>query len=253
MGCVQISLLARPRAGAWARGFGTWVLLLGVVLLGGVRVAAARTEPGLLAVQRAALAHAGLSEGATTRLLVREHLSALLPQVRFTVGRGWQLSATGRPLDGLSAPTTVDDDHTSYAVSASWDLARLLAPHEALALHNAEPRLAQQRLALLVRVNGLFAARCHLLQEGQPAAAEHVAELEAALDLITGGHKLPAVTAATVCPAVPRLTVALPHVPAPRVGATSRRRPASSLETAAEDDRLAEASGAAEALEYGYE
>ncbi len=243
-------LIRRPQV----LGMGSWGLLLGLGLLGAVSAAEARSEPGLLAVQRAALAHAGLSPGATTRLLVREHLSALLPQVRFTIGRGWQLSATGRPLDGLSAATTVDDDRTSYAVSASWDLTRLLAPHEALALHNAEPRLAQQRLALLVRVNGLFAARCLLLQQAQPGAAERVAELEAALDLITGGHRLPVVTPETICPAVPRLTVAFPHAPsASRTSTVSRRRPGPESAAAAEDERPLDPPGAPEAPDYGFE
>jgi hypothetical protein len=232
-------------------------LLLGCGWLGVGPAAAAKVEPALLAVQRAALAQAGLSESATTRLLAREHLSALLPQVRVTLGRGWQLSATGRPLDGLSAPTTVDDDHTSYAVSASWDLARLLVPHEALQLHNAAPRLAQQRLALLVRVNGLIGARCHLLQQGAASAVEQVAELEAALDLLTGGHPLPAVTAETQCPVVPRFTVAFPRsASAPRANTSSRRRTSTEPADPATDDRPGEAfgpPGASEGPDYGYE
>ena len=243
--------------GGRALGRGAQVLLFGVGLLGREQAADARAEPGLAAVQRAALAHAGLGEGATTQLLARAHLAALLPQVRVTVGRGWQLSATGRPLDGLSAPTTVDDDHTSYAVSASWDLARLLVPHEALQLHHAAPRLAQQRLALLVRVAGLFATRCHLLQQGPATPLGRVAELEAALDLLTGGHSLPAVTPETSCPAVPRFTTTLPRssLSAPRPGPVSRRRAPSGGEPGdygEDEDRLADP-GYSEGPEYGYE
>lgn len=202
----QTSPKARPLRGRRMSDLRVPVLLFLLGLLGQERPAAAKVEAGLAAVQQAALAHAGLSPGATTSLLARQHLAALLPQLRVTLGRGWQLSATGRALDGLTAPV-VDDEHTSYAVSASWDLARLLAPHEAMAHHQEAPRLAQQRLALLIKVTQLVAARCRLLRSagqraGQP---EQVAELEAALELLTGGHALPEVTPESACPAVPRL------------------------------------------------
>jgi hypothetical protein len=198
----------RPaRPGGWRTRVGE-ALLLGSGLLGWERAAGAKPEAELLAVQRAALAHAGLSPGATSGLLARQHLSGLLPQVRVTLGQGWQLSVTGRPLDGLTVPPG-DDTHTSYAVSASWDLTRLLVPREAMQLHHAEPRRAQQRLALLVRVGRLVGARCRLLQtEGLRASEqERVAEYEAALDLLTGGYALPEVTPQTRCPALPRFQV----------------------------------------------
>ena len=202
----QTSPKARPLRGRRMSDLRVPVLLFLLGLLGQERPAAAKVEAGLAAVQQAALAHAGLSPAATTSLLARQHLAALLPQLRVTLGRGWQLSATGRALDGLTAPV-VDDEHTSYAVSASWDLARLLVPHEAMAHHQEAPRLAQQRLALLIKVTQLVAARCRLLRSagqraGQP---EQVAELEAALELLTGGHALPEVTPESACPAAPRL------------------------------------------------
>jgi len=207
------------------RTSGAPALLVLLVLLGQQRPAAAKVEAGLAAVQQAALAHAGLSPGATTGLLARQHLAALLPQLRLTLGRGWQLSATGRAVDGLTAPV-VDDDHTSYAVSASWDLARLLVPHEAMAHHHEEPRRAQLRLALLVKVTQLVGARCRLLRsDGRRAEMEEqVAELEAALELLTGGHALPEVTPGATCPAAPRFELGLPRSePGPRRVSTSRR------------------------------
>ncbi len=194
---TRSGLLLRCRAAGWTMG-----VLLGAFL---PQTAVAKVDEGLGAVQRAALAHAGLRPQTTTQLLVRQHLAALLPQVRVTLGRGWQLTATGRALDGLTAPE-VDNDHTSYAVSASWDLARLLVPHEAMQLQRDEPRRAQLRLALLARVTQLVAARCRLLQREQVGAEqyEQAAELEAALDLLTGGQALPAVSPGSPCPAAPR-------------------------------------------------
>lgn len=202
------------------------MVLLGLVLLTPASAAWARVDEGLAAVQRAALVHAGLSPQTSRHLLARQHLAALLPQLRVTLGRGWQLSATGRALDGLTAPE-VDGDHISYAVSASWDLARLLVPHEAMQHHHEEPRRAQLRLALLSRVTQLVAARCRLLQHAtgaESAQHEQAAELEAALDLLTGGHALPEVTANTTCPAAPRFELELSRgVPAGRHLSPSRR------------------------------
>lgn len=221
----ETSPQARPLRGRRMRDLRVPVLLLLLGLLGQERALAAKVEAGLAAVQQAALAHAGLSPQATTSLLARQHLAALLPQLRVTLGRGWQLSATGRALDGLTAPV-VDDEHTSYAVSASWDLARLLVPHEAMAHHQEEPRLAQQRLALLVKVTQLVAARCRLLRSAGLRAGppEQVAELEAALELLTGGHALPEVTPESTCPAAPRFDLGLPRSePGPRRPSPSRR------------------------------
>lgn len=194
--------LLQRRASGWSV-----VLLLGLLV---PQNALAKVDEGLGAVQRAALAHAGLRPQTTTQLLLRQHLAALLPQVRVTLGRGWQLTATGRALDGLTAPE-VDNDHTSYAVSASWDLARLLVPHEAVQLHREEPRRAQLRLALLIRVTQLVAARCRILQRESVGAEQHeqAAELEAALELLTGGQALPAVGPGSSCPAVPRFDLEL--------------------------------------------
>lgn len=198
------------------------LLLLGLLFQERV-AAAAKADGGLAAVQQAALVHAGLSPGATAGLLARQHLAALLPQLRVTVGRGWQLSATGRAVDGLTAPV-VDDDHTSYAVSASWDLARLLVPHESMQHHLQEPRRAQQRLALLIQVTQLVGARCRLLQSARPEQQAQVAELEAALALLTGGSALPEVRPETACPATPRFNLALPRSePSTRRVSASRR------------------------------
>jgi hypothetical protein len=177
-----------------------------LLLLGWAPPARARSEDALRRLQRAAVAHAGLSEGATTRMLVREHLAALLPQVRVTLGRGWQLTATGSVVDGLTAPTSVDNDHVSYAVSAGWDLSRLLAPRAAAQAHHDEPLRARARLEVQAQVTSLLACRCRLLQLDSPSASQQaeLGELEAALDLLTGGHPLPEVTSKTICPSLPR-------------------------------------------------
>lgn len=257
-----ISFVTRARHCRRSRGTG-WVVVL---LLGAFSPppAMAKVDEGLAAVKRAALAQAGLRPQTTTQLLIRQHLAALLPQLRLTLGRGWQLSATGRTLDGLTAPE-VDNDHTSYAVSASWDLARLLVPHEAMQLHREEPQRAQLRLTLLARVTQLLAARCRILQRepAGPEQQEQVAELEAGLELLTGGQALPVVTPGTPCPAAPRFD--LPS----RSSAAVARRPSAARRSLAKgtddsessatddsDDDEAEAAGepgrgAAEVPAYG--
>lgn len=219
---VHIQPISLPRAPSLRGRFrARWALLLALGLSLSQRSASAKVDEGLAAVQRAALVHAGLSPQATTGLLARQHLAALLPQVRVTLGRGWQITASGRVLDGLpvSVPE-VDNDHTSYALSASWDLARLLVPHEAMQHHHEEPRRAQLRLTLLTKVTQLVAARCRLLQREGPGGARsaQAAELEAALDLLTGGQALPEVAPGAPCPAAPRF------LPEPPRGASAAHR-----------------------------
>lgn len=226
---VHFQPISPPRASSWSgRARARFALLLGLGLLFQQRAAGAKVDEGLAAVQRAALAHAGLSPQATTHLLARQHLAALLPQVRVTLGRGWQISATGRVLDGLPVPVPeVDNDRTSYAVSASWDLGRLLVPHEAMQHHHEEPRRAQLRLALLAKVTQLVSARCFLLRQPEGGAAAQAAEVEAALELLTGGQALPEVSPETPCPAAPRflpsLPLAAPRRAAARPSAAPRR------------------------------
>lgn len=262
---VHFQPISPPRASSWSgRARARFALLLGLGLLFQQRAAGAKVDEGLAAVQRAALAHAGLSPQATTHLLARQHLAALLPQVRVTLGRGWQISATGRVLDGLPVPVPeVDNDHTSYAVSASWDLARLLAPHEAMQHHHEEPRRAQLRLALLAKVAQLVAARCRLLQRDGLGAGPSApaAELEAALDLLTGGHALPEVAPGTPCPAAPRFQLEPPRSassarrsdPIRRSSLTTKGNPGSENGGGEGDDGVLSAAGlgAADALDDG--
>ena len=95
-------------------------------------------------LQQAALRTAQLDTTSTTQLRARLHLAPLLPSLRVTLGRGWQVAYSGRTQDGLTEPT-VDGDRFSYAVTAHWDLAKLLVPHEELSLFRDQPRRAQRQ------------------------------------------------------------------------------------------------------------
>lgn len=181
------------------------VLLVGV--LGGVLPgAAARASPSpsqspsararsivQAAVVQAAVARAHLDEEATRRLRLRAHLAPLLPQLRVSAGQGWQVGYT-RGLDGLTTPS-IDGDRFNYAVSASWDLGRVILPREEALLLRELPRRAQQRSQLELRVLSLLAERCQLRHRARSVATgsrpERLAELELMLDVLSGGHPLP--------------------------------------------------------------
>lgn len=148
-------------------------------------------------VVRAAVDAAELSPQKTKSLRIRLHLASLLPQLRVTFGRGWQLSSSRDYL--LETPTT-ENDRLSYALSASWDLARLLVPHEELHLAKEEQRRAMLRLRLEERVARLLSERCRLAQQrGTPAAQANLAAIDATLDVLTSGKFQPPSDDARTC------------------------------------------------------
>ncbi len=154
-------------------------------------------------VTRAAVDVAELGPQKTRSLRLRLHLASLLPQLRVTFGRGWQLSSSRDYL--LETPTT-EHDRLSYALSASWDLARLLVPHEELHLIKEEQRRAMLRLRLEERVVRLLAERCRLApQRDNPTAQARLAAVEAALDVLTAGKFRPPSDDHPACPASPLL------------------------------------------------
>jgi len=166
-------------------------------------------SPGDRAIQSAAVEAAELSPSRTRSLRLRLHLASLLPQLRITFGRGWQLT-TSRDFF-LDTPTT-DNDRVSYALSAHWDLARLVLPHEELSLAKEEQRRAMLRLRLAERVARLLAERCQLHHHGERlSGSEEQRQLavEATLTVLTGGKDLPVVASDETCPAPP-LRLAVP-------------------------------------------
>lgn len=155
------------------------------------------------AIQRAAVVAAELDPARTRSLRLRLHLAPLLPQLRVTFGRGWQLT-TSR--DFLLDTPTVDNDRVNYAISAHWDLARLLVHHEELQLAKEETRRAMLRLRLEERVAQLLAERCWLLRgNGARSQSDEQRRLaiEATLTVITGGQPLPPLEKDVGCSVAP--------------------------------------------------
>lgn len=162
--------------------------------------AAPPPSPEAKAIARAAVEAAELSPQKTRSLRLRLHLSSLLPQLRVTFGRGWQLSSSRDYL--LETPAT-ENDRINYAITASWDLSRLVVPHEELHLFKEEQRRATLRLRLEERLARLLAARCRLQKPEHPTDRTKLDELEATLIVLTGGKTLPAVDEKQDCPAAP--------------------------------------------------
>jgi len=155
------------------------------------------------AILRAAVDTAELSPSRTRSLRLRLHLAPLLPQLRVTFGRGWQLT-TSR--DFLLETPQSDSDRVNYALSAHWDLARLVMPHEELQLAKEEQRRAMLRLHLEERVARLLAERCLLHQQaGRLTRSDEQkrVSIEATLTVLTGGAALPPVGSIDDCPALP--------------------------------------------------
>lgn len=158
---------------------------------------AARCDPGSVALsdlarwQRQALRHAGLDRRSHRELMVRLRLATLLPQVRATWGRGtqWVYSSRGDLLN----EAVPDGDRSSYSVSASWDLSRLLWSPDDLALHRLAPRVASDRQQILTQVAALYLQLCRRQQahDGPPAqptgaSSEHTPALQIALLALLG-------------------------------------------------------------------
>lgn len=165
------------------------------------------------ALTRAAVDTAELSPQRTRSLRLRLHLASLLPQLRVTFGRGWQLSSSRDYL--LETPTT-ENDRLNYAITASWDLARLLVPHEELHLIKEEQRRAALRLRLEERLTRLLAERCRLSRKPQqPTDQAKLDAVEATLQVLTGSKPLPSLDDVAACPASPlRFGVPAAHEPA---------------------------------------
>lgn len=191
---------------------GSMLCLLLAVLLEVSAHAAPAPSAKDQAILRAAVDTAELSPSRTRSLRLRLHLAPLLPQLRVTFGRGWQLTASRDFL--LETPQT-DNDRVNYALSAHWDLARLVMPHEELQLAKEEQRRALLRLRLQERVARLLAERCHLhRQAGALSRSDEQKRLsiEATLTVLTGGRSLPPVGSDDECSAPP-LRIGGPSVP----------------------------------------
>lgn len=114
----------------------------------------------LALLQRQALRHAQLDTSSGRQLLWRLRLSALLPQLRTSIGRGtqWVYSSRG---EAYSEPVQ-DGDRMTYSLSAGWDLSRILFAREEIALHRDAERAAIRRGQLLLQVADLYTRRCQL-------------------------------------------------------------------------------------------
>lgn len=172
-------------------------------------------------LQQAALRTAQLDTASTTQLRARLHLAPLLPALRVTLGRGWQVAYSGRAQDGLTEPT-VDGDRFSYAVTAHWDLAKLLVPHEELSLFRDQPRRAQLRQQVLMRVAKLWALRCQ--HRHHPATA---AALTETLEVVTGLQSLPEPPTSSSCPVAPFVDNEHRSVSRASAGSTASSEPSS--------------------------
>ena len=180
---VRSSAASRqPRLLAWLRG-GAYLLLVWLLLCPDP----VRCDPGTAALtdlarwQRQALRHAGLDRQSQREMMVRLRLAALLPQVRATWGRGTQWVYSSRA--DLVSEAVPDGDRSSYSVSLSWDLARLLWSPDDLALHRLAPRVASDRRQLLTQVAALYLQLCQKQREhdGPPSqlAGRSIGQAEA--------------------------------------------------------------------------
>lgn len=155
-----------------------------------------RCEPGssaswaeLARLQRQALRRSELDRRSQRDVESRLRLSALLPQLRVTWGRGTQwVYSTRSDLIGEPVP---DGDRSNYSVSLSWDLARLLWSPEDLTLHRVAPRMASERRQILLQVATLYLRLCqrqnHLAASPAPAHTDgQAAVLQIALQALLG-------------------------------------------------------------------
>ena len=208
-----------------------WLLgLLGAP--GSTRTAIAAPSPASRSLERAAIEAAALGSSVTRSLRLRMHLAQLLPQLRVTFGRGWQLTTSRDYL--IDTPQT-DNDRVNYALSASWDLARLISPHGELSLLKEEQSRAQLRHRLLERVAQLSSERCVLAQRPRPLSRsdeQRRLTIEATLSILTGGRVSLSTRSDEHCPASPeRQSSAAP------TQVRTGTRPTASEEESVEDSR----------------
>lgn len=144
------------------------------------------------ALQRAALRAAHLDmDRAYAGLRARLHLSALLPQVSVSLGRGQQIAEALRPWGGADLVQVSAGDRESFSVLARVDLSRLVYAREEIALRESAQRAAREGRALSAEVARIYFQREALL--GGPldrpldgAGRRRVAELTALLEGLTG-------------------------------------------------------------------
>ncbi len=160
-------------------------------------------EPAVL--QRAVLTYQGLTTGALRRVEERMQNAAWLPEVRMSLGFGRDRSHE-RDYDQTfstgAVRSLVDssrDHDTGFDVSLvlSWDLDRLVAPEDAIAVSRERRELVELRDQVLERVNRLYferhrarAALAALPLDSEAERAEleiRIRELAANLDAWTGG------------------------------------------------------------------
>lgn len=136
------------------------------------QAAPSQPSPEDQAILRAVLLNAGLGKDSLRGLKVRRHLSALLPQLRMTFGRGWQLTTSRDMYIDSQAP---ENDRLNYAVSASWDLSKLVHPSDELSIAKEEHRRTLLRLKWQEQVARLLAERCRLQNEADSDPAKLLA------------------------------------------------------------------------------
>ncbi|MCS6915141.1 MAG: hypothetical protein RMK29_13855 [Myxococcales bacterium] len=134
--------------------------------------------PTVEQLQRAALRRAGLEPASQEEMLRRLRLAPLLPQLTVSVWRGVQL---GRP--DLPVPLA-DPERLSFALTARWDLSRLVFSRDELAVRAQAQRAAQLRRALRAEIAQLYARHQEALRQQGPEAAQ-ARELGALLEALT--------------------------------------------------------------------
>lgn len=177
-----------------------FLLALFLRLFAPERAQAAKEFAGeeLRSLQQAALRNAHLDERSRQSLATRLRLAPLLPQLRVSVGRGWQWGYQSAYASDAITPSSRDEDRMNYTVSASWDLSRLLFARDEVALHRDAQRVAQWRTALLLRVARLYGLRCRAQDEhaaaksaeAQARQAERILTLDVALAALTGDEQV---------------------------------------------------------------
>lgn len=224
------SIVTFRRKRLWLPLVLAWLLVL-LGAPGSTHTAVAAPSPASRSLERAAIEAAALGSSVTRSLRLRMHLAQLLPQLRVTFGRGWQLT-TSR--DYLIETPSSDNERVNYALSASWDLARLISPHGELSLIKEEQTRAQLRHRLLERVAQLISERCVLVQRHRPLAPsdeQRRLTIEATLSVLTDGAFHPTSSSDEHCPAPPEHRVDHPQA------ATKARRSVSSEDDSVEDSR----------------
>jgi len=157
---------------------------------------AARAEPTVRALQRAAARRADVEPERVRSWLARVRRAALLPSLRVRVGRGLAGVQLTHGLDGIDRYALTASDSWRFEIETGWQLDRLVFDRNEIGLARESQRIALRREQLEVEVARLYFARKRALLEiaraspDDPAAADRrleVDELTAVLDGLTGG------------------------------------------------------------------